>query len=315
MPLHAPPLECFQFDPGWGFWFFPPLTPRDNVDETIDDDQLTGTIKLSWFMNDATMFYASYGTGYKAGGINSDRISETLDVVFDPETSDAFEIGMKADFPEQALRVNVAVHKTDTDDLQTISFQGTGFALDNAGVAETYGAEVDVYWQATESLNLTLGYAYNHAEYSDFENGPCWVGTPWHTGIPDPSLNADGVTCDRSGDDVSSNPENVLVLTANQDFNLSSTLTGFIYGEYIYTDSRMTDLNNDPEKEDGSFALVNLRAGLRFEQWDAELTLWARNVFDEEYVTTIGDNVVQDGNFIAYPSEPMTWGITAKKNF
>ena len=37
-----------------------------------------------------------------------------------------------------SLRLNVALHKTDTDDLQTISWQGAGFALDNAGTAETY---------------------------------------------------------------------------------------------------------------------------------------------------------------------------------
>jgi len=213
------------------------------------------------------------------------------------------------------MRVNVAIHKTDTDDLQTISFQGTGFALDNAGVAETYGAEVDIYWQATDSLNLTLGYAYNHAEYSDFKNGPCWVGTPWHTGNDDPNLNPDGVTCDRSGGRISSNPENVLVMTGNQDFNISNDITGFIYGEYIYTGSRMTDLNNDPEKADGSYGLVNLRTGLYFQQWDAELTLWGRNVLDEEYTTLIADNVVQDGSFTSNPTEPMTWGVTAKKHF
>jgi len=302
-------------EPGWGFWFFAPLTPRDDVDETIDDDQITGTVKLSWFMNDATMFYASYGTGYKAGGINSDRISAAADVVFDAETSESYEIGMKADFPDQALRVNIALHMTDTDDLQTVSFQGTGFVLDNAGVAETYGMEADIYWQATDNLNLTLGYAYNHAEYAEFEEGPCWIGTPWHTGIDDPSLNPDGNTCNRSGGDLSSNPENVLVLTGNQNFNISSNITGFIYGEYIYTDSRMTDLNNDPVKRDGSYALVNLRTGLYFEQWDAELTLWGRNILDEEYTTTIADAVVQDGNFTSYPTEPMTWGITAKKHF
>lgn len=302
-------------EPGWGFWFFAPLTPRDDVDETIDDDQITGTVKLSWFMNDATMFYASYGTGYKAGGINSDRISAAADVVFDAETSESYEIGMKADFPDQALRVNIALHMTDTDDLQTVSFQGTGFVLDNAGVAETYGMEADIYWQATDNLNLTLGYAYNHAEYAEFEEGPCWIGTPWHTGIDDPSLNPDGNTCNRSGGDLSSNPENVLVLTGNQNFNISSNITGFIYGEYIYTDSRMTDLNNDPVKRDGSYALVNLRTGLYFEQWDAELTLWGRNILDEEYTTTIADAVVQDGNFTSYPAEPMTWGITAKKHF
>jgi outer membrane receptor protein involved in Fe transport len=284
------------------------------VEETVDDDRITGTVKLSWFMNDLTMFYASYGTGYKSGGINVDRIAETTEMLFDAETSEAYEIGMKADFPDQALRVNLAIHRTDTEDLQTISFQGNGFTLDNAGVAETYGLELDVFWQATDNLTLTAGYAYNHAEYADFEPAPCWTGEPFHTGMPDPGENEDG-SCDRSGGDVSSNPDNVVVLTGNQEFRLGSDITGFVYGEYIYTDSRMTDVNNDPEKYDGSYSLVNLRTGLYFERWDAELTLWGRNILDEEYVTTIADTVLQDGNYIGYPSEVTTWGITAKKHF
>ncbi|MEZ5504421.1 MAG: TonB-dependent receptor [Halioglobus sp.] len=297
-----------------GFPLFPPLAPRPDVDENFDESKVTGTFKVSWFMNDLTMFYASYGTGYKAGGINTDRIPSTLNTVFDPETAESYELGMKSEFPEQALRVNVALHKTDTNDLQTISFQGTGFALDNAGTAETYGGELDILWLPTDYTTVTLGYAYNHAKYADFANGPCWVGTPWQTSEPDPDANGDG-TCDRSGGMVSGNPENVLALTANQQIPINSTLTGFVHGEYIYTDDRMTDVNNDPEKLDGDFYVVNLRAGLVYEPWDTTLTFWGRNVFDAEATTTIADAVAQDGRFIAYYKEPATWGVTVRKNF
>ncbi|RLA56753.1 MAG: TonB-dependent receptor, partial [Gammaproteobacteria bacterium] len=302
------------FDPGWGFWIFPPLAPRSDVDEDIDDDQITGTFKLSWFMNDLTMFYASYGTGYKSGGVNTDRIPSTIDVVFDAEESESFEMGMKADFPNQALRVNIALHRTDTDDLQTISFDGNGFALQNAGTAETYGAELDVFWLPTETTTLTLGYAYNHAEYQDFKKGSCWLGTPWHTGTPDPQENGDG-SCDRSGGDVSSSPENVVVFTANQDINLTENITAFVYGETIFTDDRMTDVNNDPEKQDGSYTVVNLRAGLVFEKYEARLTFWGRNVFDEDSTNTIADATGQDGRFLGYYKEPVTWGATLRKDF
>jgi iron complex outermembrane receptor protein len=299
-----------------GFPFFPAVAPRPNVDENFDESKVTGTFKLSWFMNDLTMFYASYGTGYKAGGVNTDRIEDSLDTVFDPETAESYELGMKAEFPEQALRVNVALHKTDTDDLQTVSFQGTGFALDNAGTAETYGGELDVLWLPTDSTTLTLGYAYNHAEYSDFKNGPCWVGTPWQTSEPDPDSNGNNPeTCDRSGGNVSGNPENVVAFTANQQFRLTEEIGGFVHGEYIWTDERMTDVNNDPEKLDGSYDVVNLRAGVLFERWDTTLTFWGRNVFDAEATTTIADAVAQDGRFIAYYREPATWGVSLRKDF
>ncbi len=301
-------------NPGIGFALFPPLAPRDDVDEELDDDQLTGTAKISYFLNDDVMFYASYGTGYKAGGINTDRIEPTLDVAFDAEESESFEVGMKADFPEQALRVNLALHATDTDDLQTISFQGTGFALQNAGTAETWGGELDVLWQPLENTTFTLAYAYNDAEYEDFERGDCWIGTPFHTGQPDPGQNPDG-SCDRSGGDLSGNPENVVVTSVRQDFRLSGNLTAFLYGEYIYFDERMTDVNNDPLKLADDYDIINLRAGLIIENWDVEITAWGRNVGDEDYTNTIADGVAQPGRMVAYFNEPTTWGVNLRKNF
>lgn len=297
-----------------GFSGLTELAPRPNVDEDVNDSKFTGTLKLTWFMNDTTMFYASYGTGYKAGGINTDRVPDSADTVFEPETAESYEIGMKAEFPDQALRLNVALHKTDTDDLQTISFQGAGFVLDNAGTAETYGGEIDLLWLPTDSTTITLGYAYNHAEYSDFENGPCWTGTVWQTSEPDPGANGDG-SCDRSGGMVSGNPENVVAITANQQFRVTDSIGGFVHGEYIWTDERMTDVNNDPEKLDGSYDVVNLRAGLVYEPWNTTLTFWGRNVFDAESTSTIADAVAQDGRFIAYYKEPVTWGASLRWEF
>jgi len=299
---------------GWAYWLFDPVKPTPDVNENIDDDQVTGTFKLSWWMNDLTMFYTSYGTGYKSGGINTDRIDETIDTVFEAETSESYELGMKSEFPEQAVRVNVALHKTDTDDLQTISFQGTGFALDNAGTAETYGGEVDLLWLPTDNTTITVGYAYNHAEYSDFKEGPCWTGTPWQTDQPDPDENGDG-TCDRSGGMVSGNPENVLSLSANQQFQIAEGYGAFVHGEYTFIDERMTDVNNDPEKLDGSYYVVNLRSGILFERYETTLTFWGRNVFDSEATSTIADAVAQDGRFIAYYQEPATWGVSVRKDF
>jgi len=301
-------------NPGIGFAFFPPLAPREDVDEDIDDDQVTGTAKLSWFAREDMMFYVSYGTGYKAGGVNTDRIQQSLNVVFDAETSEAWEVGMKAEFPEQALRVNLALHRTETDDLQTISFQGTGFALQNAGVAEAQGGELDLLWQPLTNTTITLGYAYNDAEYDDFQAGDCWIGTPFHTGQPDPRANGDG-SCDRSGGLLSGNPEHTMVTSLRQDFALSSNLTAFLYGEYIWIDERMTDVNNDPLKLADDYSIINLRAGLIIEDWDVQITAWGRNVGDEDYTNTIADAVAQPGRMIAYFNEPATWGINVRKNF
>jgi len=311
------PLEGGTPGDNAGFLSFPPLTPTPDLEEDFDDDQITGTIKLSWFVTDDIMLYGSYGTGYKSGGVNTDRISPTIPILFDAEESEAFELGMKAEFPDQALRANVAVHMTNTDDLQTISFQGGGFALTNAGTAETYGLEADISWLPTQNTTLTFAYAYNHGEYADFEEGPCWTGEVWHTGQPDPG-DPDPLAsgnCDRSGGDIAGNPENVIVGSVNQDFQLSDAISGFVYAEYSWTDERMTDVNNDPEKYDGSYGLFNMRAGVRYEPWDTAISFWGRNLTDEEFTTTIADSPAQTGRYNGYYSEPLTWGVSVRKDF
>ncbi len=308
--------------PGWGIYLFPTLAPQASSLDEIDDDQVTGTVKLSWFATDDLMFYASYGTGYKSGGTNTDRIAPVFSQVFGPETSDAIEVGMKADFPGANLRVNVAVHDTQIEDLQTNAFTGTGFNLQNAGNADTRGGEIDLWWQPTELFELQLSYAHNQADFEDFLNGTCWVATPFLTGTVDPgfdgppgSFNPSTSTCNRSGDRVSSNPEDSFYAGLQQSFRLGDATRGYIRAEYSYLSDTMTDGNNEPLKLRPSFDFIHARVGLEFEELGTDLSFWVRNATDERFYETVFDVPAQDGKLNAYPHEPRTWGVTVRKHF
>lgn len=308
-----------QTNPGIGFESFPPLADRLPItgeDGEFDDENVQGTIKLSWNANDDTLFYASYGTGYKSGGTNTDRIPQLFDTVFEAETSESYEVGMKADFPEQALRLNVAIYMAEFDDYQVNTFNGTGFNLRNAATATSEGLEIDLLWQATESLTLTAAYAHTEAEFDEFEQGNCWLASPFR-GTADPG--GDGTLlpefCSRAGGRIGTNPEDFFVTTARQEFNLSDGITGFVHGEVTYTGEQMMESSNDPFEEQDAYTLVNLRLGVIFESIDTEVTLWGRNITDEEYYGTNFDPPIQDGKLSAYAREPATYGITARKSF
>jgi len=316
------PGSLAAFDPvrvaGWGS-YLPNLsvfTPRPNVNEKLTDDQVSGTIKLSWFATDDMMLYASYGTGYKSGGTNTDRISTSLDYIFDAETSESIEVGLKTEFGGGKARLNIAVHKTDFDDLQANSFTGTGFNLQNAGRAETQGAEVEFMWAPLDNLDFQVAYAYNEAEFADFPVGTCWIATPFHTGMPDPGQANPLVTvCDRSGDRIPDNPEHNLFAAMNLDFQLGSNAVLFIRPELNYYSDTMTDGNNDPLKLRASYQVYNLRVGLAIESWGTDLTLWGRNLADDSNYETVFDVPLQDGKLNAYPREPRTIGLTLRKTF
>lgn len=308
--------------PGWGLYTQPALAPQADLNETLADDQVTGTIKLSWFANDNTMFYASYGTGYKSGGTNTDRINPVFSQTFGPETSKAIELGVKADFPAQNVRLNVALHNTQVEDLQTNAFSGSGFNLQNAGNADTSGAEVELWWSPTESFQLQANYVRSIADFEDFQNGTCWIATPFHTGTPDPGYDSSGgpfsptsSVCDRSGGRVPSNPENSFFLALNKSFEVGSSTSLYLRGEYSYISDTMTDGNNEPLKLRPSFDNLNLRFGLIFDSIDAELSIWGRNVTDESFYETVFDVPVQNGKLNAYPLEPRTFGMTFRKSF
>lgn len=301
-------------EPGWGAWLLDVTRPRPPTSVSLSDEQVSGTVKLSWYANDATMFYASYGTGYKSGGTNTDRINAAFSSVFDAETSESIEIGMKADF--EIARLNVALHDTQIDDLQANSFTGLGFNLQNAGKADTHGAEVELWWVPVEAVNLQLAYTWSVADFDQFVNGTCWVATPFHTGQPDPGQTDPNLpVCDRSGDRVPSNPEHNVFLAANLFFPLSGSLNLFVRPEVNYFSDMMTDGNNEPLKLKDAYEIYNLRLGLEFVDWNASVTVWGRNLADEADYETVFDVPIQDGKLNAYPREPRTWGVTFRKDF
>ena len=314
-------LAPFAFD-GWGTYRFDPLAPRGDLNELLKDDQLTGTVKLTWLPTDDTLFYLSWGTGYKSGGTNTDRIDTAFNPVFQAETSESIEVGFKADFPDQNIRLNIAIYDTQIDDLQANSFTGTGFNLQNAGKADTFGGEIEFLWLPSDTFTVQAFYGRSEADYDSFENGTCWDAFTFHTGTDDPGERPTGSLslvaserCSRTGDRIAYNPEDRFFLGLTKDFQLGGSTTLFVRGEYSYASDLFTDGDIDPLTLQDSLNLFNLRLGLRFENADAELALWGRNLGDERYYAGSFDPPLQDGRMNSYPAEPRTYGLTFRKHF
>jgi len=313
-PLTQATFAAFSFD-GWGTYVLSDaLAPRPDIDTSLEDDQVTYTVKLSWSVSDSTMIYTSYGTGFKSGGTNTDRINVLQDTIFTAEDSEAIEIGIKADLTDH-LRVNLALYDIQVNDLQSLAFTGTGFNVQNAGTADTSGVELELWWAPTDSFSMQFNYVRSNADYDDFILGTCWTAFPFHTGMPDPGTVGPLGTCDHSGGRVAYNPENQVFVAATKDFRLGDSTTLFIRGEYSYGSDLFTDGDTDPLTLVDGYDIVNLRLGLIFENMDAELTLWGRNITDEAYYGGSFDAPLQLGKNNYYPQEPVTWGVTFRKHF
>jgi outer membrane receptor protein involved in Fe transport len=102
-----PPSNCNDFDPST------PTTPDLFENTHRKFDKLTGRLVVDytphWDLTDATLLYASYSRGYKAGGSNPGVQPGNLGVpaTYEPETIDAYEVGAKNTLLDGRLQANL----------------------------------------------------------------------------------------------------------------------------------------------------------------------------------------------------------------
>jgi len=168
-----------------------PLGPFPKAQVANPDwSKTTYEIGLDWRLNDDTLAYAKYSTGYKAGGFNrgsDERTSGSPFVadlnIYRPETVKAYEIGIKTTFMDGRARVNLAAFYNDYKDKVE---QATGLVAGipqgiavNATDVDISGLELEssfLYGESGGRIDLSVGWL--DATYGDFDNLPDPQGGP-----------------------------------------------------------------------------------------------------------------------------------------
>lgn len=238
--------------------------------------------------------YGKWSTGYKSGGANSR--SQEYDA-FDPETVSVFEIGAKTEFFDRHARFNIAAYAGTYKDIQ-IDFQRpyvdgkngattrtTISTLNAPGTGGIHGVEAELTVMPVRGVTLHGSYAHTYVHIPPAVN-------PYPNAKGDLSTLAVPIYQTYTPSDSAS---------AAADFEVpltGATLRAHIDGNY---DSGFYASSNDPvyvgannpgnvyqPKGDAAF-IVNTSlalADIAMGEGDAKVTLsvWARNLFDEQHV-------------------------------
>ncbi|MEE2785156.1 MAG: TonB-dependent receptor [Pseudomonadota bacterium] len=134
-------------------------------ERTFDD--LTYRVNIDFTPTDDALVYLSVTTGYRAGGFNLGFFAPTP--TYDNEEITAFELGYKGQLADGTVQINASTYLYDYNDISLqfleSSVVGEGTSVTNAPGAQTYGAEVDILWLATDNLTIGFNYSFTHAEY------------------------------------------------------------------------------------------------------------------------------------------------------
>ncbi|HKD21485.1 MAG TPA: TonB-dependent receptor [Rhizomicrobium sp.] len=147
----------------------------DFFDSTSQDfRKVTGRFVADWTpkiaYTDATLIYASYARGYKAGGANpgiqTNNNPFDLPLTYRPEFIDAYEIGTKNTLLHGQLQANGDIYYYNYTDLQVSTIQSNTSINENIN-AHVWGAEGSFIWQATDHLQLGLNFAHEESRVVD----------------------------------------------------------------------------------------------------------------------------------------------------
>ena len=253
------------------------------------------------------MLYALYSEGFKSG---TGAIGAGSAAIVQPEKIKNREVGMKADFLDNTLRVNVAgydYHVTDAQFDRTIPTPGGNFVtvLENAAGLDGRGVELETQWLATDQLTINGSMTYSDIQFTNFialdPLDPRTFG-----GAP--------VSVQLAGNSPRSTPDFTFAIHPEYQYPLAGGGTLLFAGNVSYkTEIFYSEYNRTIMSQD-DYAIFD--ANLLYTSPDEKLTVnvWGKNISDEEVLGAafaISTGRVIGGTWLP----PRTFGVTVGYNF
>ncbi|MCY4213678.1 MAG: TonB-dependent receptor [Gammaproteobacteria bacterium] len=127
-------------------------------------DDLILQASATWAITDVNTAYVSYSEGFRSGGFSIRSARDPNEAAFDPEDAFQVEVGLKNEFFERRLRVNLAYFHLERDGAQFSSIitlppgsiPGTTTIINNGGTTEHTGVELESQWLINEDFTLVV---------------------------------------------------------------------------------------------------------------------------------------------------------------
>ncbi|OSZ62753.1 TonB-dependent receptor [Sphingomonas sp. IBVSS1] len=328
-----------QFNPFLGLralQFLPPFLNFPNAveDGRTSDSDFAYTLRLSYKMNENLNLYATHATGFKASSFNLSADSRPFASQFipgstaqvpapaaspirtalganlpvnlttgsrfaNPEHATVYEIGIKGQW--EGFAVNIAAFRQILNGFQSNVFSGTGFILANADQQSVDGLEIDSSISPTRDLRFTASLTYLNARFDRFPGGAALVNGSFST-----------VPLDLSGQRVAGTPEYAASLGIDYTARLSDAAKLLFHADYQH--------ESPTQIAQGTVALkrtvdnLNTSVTLVLDN-KIDISLWARNLTNQAWITTIFPGVAQAGTLSGYRNQPRTFGGLVRWRF
>lgn len=273
-----------------------------------DYDAFTPKIGLDYQFTDDIFAYASATKGYKSGGFNFSASNPAL-AAFAPEEIWSYESGLKTQFFDRRLRLNLTGFYYDYSNLQVQQLISAGVqSIGNAASAEVKGLELEAVAKPIPTLQISGNLSWLDAHYNRYPGAAVPAGLlPY---VPDAVTVAGVSTDDASGKRLNSAPRYSGAIAIDYTPVIAGHKT-FAHVDYAWRTRTYFDPANVVIASQGAYGLLNGQIGFTTGNgWDIEL--WAKNITNEGYFVTIGTPSLAPAGLTG---DPRTMGVKVSRNF
>jgi iron complex outermembrane receptor protein len=272
------------------------------------NDNWSGKAGAQFDVSDEVMAYATYARGYKGPAYNIFfNLTATGTNRIAPETSDAYEIGLKNTLMNGRLVLNLAAYYAKYKNFQANNPDVVAGVVvtrfTNAGVVSTRGGELDLLWRPVRDLSISGGVAYTDAHVDSFFAAPGAAATAI---VP-------------SGTPLGYAPKWKGSLAVDYRIR-GGGIEPFFGVQGNYQSKQLSAFSPDPILRQlatiKGYGLVNLSAGIADPEDHYRLTFQVRNVFDQSFAAAIINGGPGGSYRYQIPRDAdRYYGVTGRINF
>ncbi len=285
----------------------PAPPPGSSVAGNDSEGKFLPSIGVNYDVSEDVLLYAKVSEGYLSPGFNyyagnpPPAVFTAESVLFDAEDLWAYEVGLKSQYFDRQVTLNLAAFYSDYSDIQVRTVFGAGQAVtNNAEAATIMGVDAEVSWNVTDALTISANATYQEATFDKFceptgiTTGSCPVGSS-----------------DRSGNDLPFAPSWVTGVRADYSAPITSALTLNTNLSYSYQSGEHFTTANLPLVANDGWTRIDARVGLQLES-GPEFYIYGRNLADERF---IGVSAAIGGNSTGALNDPRTYGAGVRYHF
>ena len=256
--------------------------------------EFTPTAGVQWHITDDKMAYFRWAKGTKSGGWTTRLSAPIADgslAAFGPEKATTYEAGLKSQWLNNRLQVNLAGFYTDYNDIQLNQQVGASPVLKNLGTARIYGAEIESQADLGHGFLLKANAGWIDAKYTALDPS---VGTAVTLNSKLPKTPKFKVNI---------NPQYF------RDLGNGRALTAQV--SYTHTSSLYNDSLNTPLLKRPATDTVDASVQVSFADDKYAITVGGTNITDERFAT-IGSVNYAAGFVDATFNAPAEWYLSLR---